>query len=316
MRNKGFTLVELLAVIAILAILVIVAMPNVLGMFNEAKVNVFVTDVQKIIDAATTSFTKDALSNAGKTVYYSSVDNATLKTKKLNMSGSEKEYFIEIDRNGNFKRIVVYDDNYCYDIYSDGTTIKRTGSKSKLISDKISKTTVNRSDIWESGSDTVTVSGNGSNSSLKGCDAKITVDGNTTNQIVEKMKIDNVEYNFIPGMTWEEWVNSEYNTIGVRIRDGYDGIFRAGVTDDLRYRDYVYDGGTVWTRNHVLLNQEVLKLGDYYFVERGNFPGIFIFGLSVGKKYYDFSNISGVKYGLELKTNTVDGFGRKDDLID
>ena len=36
MKNKGFTLVELLAVIAILAILVIVAMPNVLGIFlNE-----------------------------------------------------------------------------------------------------------------------------------------------------------------------------------------------------------------------------------------------------------------------------------------
>ena len=38
-RKNGFTLVELLAVIAILAILVIVAMPNILGMFNEAKQN-------------------------------------------------------------------------------------------------------------------------------------------------------------------------------------------------------------------------------------------------------------------------------------
>ena len=35
MKKKGFTLVELLAVIAILAILVIVAMPNVLGMFKQ-----------------------------------------------------------------------------------------------------------------------------------------------------------------------------------------------------------------------------------------------------------------------------------------
>ena len=36
MKKKGFTLVELLAVIAILAILVIIALPNVLGMFNVA----------------------------------------------------------------------------------------------------------------------------------------------------------------------------------------------------------------------------------------------------------------------------------------
>ena len=34
MKNKGFTLVELLAVIAILALLVIIALPNVLKMFN------------------------------------------------------------------------------------------------------------------------------------------------------------------------------------------------------------------------------------------------------------------------------------------
>ena len=37
MKHKGFTLVELLAVIAILALLVIIALPNVLKMFNQAK---------------------------------------------------------------------------------------------------------------------------------------------------------------------------------------------------------------------------------------------------------------------------------------
>ena len=37
MKKKGFTLVELLAVIAILALLVIIALPNVLKMFNQAK---------------------------------------------------------------------------------------------------------------------------------------------------------------------------------------------------------------------------------------------------------------------------------------
>lgn len=37
MNKKGFTLVELLAVIAILAILVIIALPNVIKMYNSAK---------------------------------------------------------------------------------------------------------------------------------------------------------------------------------------------------------------------------------------------------------------------------------------
>ena len=114
MKNKGFTLVELLAVIAILAILVIVAMPNVLGMFNQAKVSSFVTEVQKIMDTAVTTFTKDALFNSGESVYYSSESNATLKTKPLDMSGNKKNYFIEMDRNGNVVTAVLYDDNFCY----------------------------------------------------------------------------------------------------------------------------------------------------------------------------------------------------------
>ena len=45
MKKKGFTLVELLAVIAILAILVIIALPNVMGMFREAKKNSFMTEI-------------------------------------------------------------------------------------------------------------------------------------------------------------------------------------------------------------------------------------------------------------------------------
>ena len=40
MKNKGFTLVELFAVIAILAILVIIAL---MGILNETKKNSFVT---------------------------------------------------------------------------------------------------------------------------------------------------------------------------------------------------------------------------------------------------------------------------------
>ena len=67
MKKKGFTLVELLAVIAILAILVIVAMPNVLGMFNQSKANTFVTEVQEYMNVATTSFMQNALSTQGKT---------------------------------------------------------------------------------------------------------------------------------------------------------------------------------------------------------------------------------------------------------
>ena len=130
MKKKGFTLVELLAVIAILAILVIVAMPNVLGMFNQAKANSFVTEVQKYMDTAKTSFMQQAMLNGGKEIVFTSIDNDSkssgdvLATSSatnvkvigaLDMDGAPKNYVIWFDRNGGFKRVVIYDNNFCYD---------------------------------------------------------------------------------------------------------------------------------------------------------------------------------------------------------
>ena len=42
------------------------------------------------MDTATATFTKDPLSNSGKTVYYSSESNTDLNTKELNMNGNKK----------------------------------------------------------------------------------------------------------------------------------------------------------------------------------------------------------------------------------
>ena len=106
MKKKGFTLVELLAVIAILAILVIVAMPNVLGMFNQAKSNTFVTEVQTYMDAAKTQFITDAMTKTGPQTY---------STGSLKMDGAEKKYLITLNTYGNFTRVLVWDDNFCYD---------------------------------------------------------------------------------------------------------------------------------------------------------------------------------------------------------
>ena len=136
MKKKGFTLVELLAVIAILAILVIVAMPNVLGMFNQAKANSFVTEVQKYMDTAKTGFMQQAMLAGGKEIVFTAVDS-TLGTETtaatsgaanvkvigvLDMNGAPKNYVIWFDRNGNFQRVVIYDDNFCYDSMETGLT--------------------------------------------------------------------------------------------------------------------------------------------------------------------------------------------------
>ena len=144
MKKKGFTLVELLAVIAILAILVIVAMPNVLGMFNQAKANSFVTEVQKYMDTAKTGFMQQAMLAGGKEIVFTAVDSSlgtdTAATSTaanvkvigaLDMDGAPKNYVIWFDRNGGFKRVVIYDNNFCYDSQKAGFNAT-TMDKSKV----------------------------------------------------------------------------------------------------------------------------------------------------------------------------------------
>ncbi len=94
MKKNGFTLVELLAVIAILAILVIIAMPNVLEMFNKAKQDAFETEVRTHVKAVTNEFIM-----TGQLVY----SNVASGAAKLPMDGEKLDYYIELDTKGNIK---------------------------------------------------------------------------------------------------------------------------------------------------------------------------------------------------------------------
>lgn len=299
MKNKGFTLVELLAVIAILAILVIVAMPNVLGMFNEAKANTFVTEVQKYIDAAKTAFVNDALSNQGKAVYYSSEYNDDLKTAKLDMDGS-KEYFIEMDRHGDFKRIVIKDDSFCYDIYAGGTQIKFDDSKSKKISN-INKNLVSVSDVWNSeDGDSITISQDGSNFKVKGCEAVTTIEGKSENVITNVVKIDDIEYKFIPGMTWGEWEGSEYNTIS-NLEIGTSRLWLPG-DEVLRCLETFcsFGTGSASMDDIVEVTDEIIKNASYRFHDIGEIPRDL--DCISGTSYYDSSEP--IKYNMQKKVYT------------
>ena len=61
-KNKGFTLVELLAVIVILGILAVVAIPNVNSLMNKSKNNMFCKKVESI-ESAAKYYAQDNLSN-------------------------------------------------------------------------------------------------------------------------------------------------------------------------------------------------------------------------------------------------------------
>jgi prepilin-type N-terminal cleavage/methylation domain-containing protein len=115
--KKGFTLVELLAVIAILAILIIIALPNILEMFNNAKKDSFVTEARSIYKSAQQKYIADG----GVGYIYTNIDD---EYDELNMSGrTDYDYWIEFNDDGNIVFFMMYDDNYCYYNSTDGEPV-------------------------------------------------------------------------------------------------------------------------------------------------------------------------------------------------
>ena len=113
MKNKkGFTLVELLAVIAILAILVIISLPNVIGMFNEAKKNSFVTELRNIYKIAGQQWINDSLFETAERTY-SRCETCT--GKSLQLSGRQNlDYYVVINKAGEVTKFYATDGTFQY----------------------------------------------------------------------------------------------------------------------------------------------------------------------------------------------------------
>ena len=65
MNKKGFTLVELLAVIVVLAVIMLLAVNAVIPQMNKARKNAFVTEANAFIDAAGTYYQNAMLTGEG-----------------------------------------------------------------------------------------------------------------------------------------------------------------------------------------------------------------------------------------------------------
>ena len=103
MKKRGFTLVELLAVIAILAVLVIMALPAVLRMFNQARIDTFSNEVNTILRTAKQQYLLEG--GVAKTW-----TNAEGSTSKLDLTGSsDLKYSVTMEGNGKlvFRRGII-----------------------------------------------------------------------------------------------------------------------------------------------------------------------------------------------------------------
>ena len=106
MNRKGFTLVELLAVIAILALLVIIALPNVLSMFNKAKKDTFLTEAKNIFKESASKYISDNMHNSNEGNIY--CKSETDSKNPLDMDVGDTYYYIEKDNTGKTIKFVVW----------------------------------------------------------------------------------------------------------------------------------------------------------------------------------------------------------------
>lgn len=106
MKKKGFTLVELIAVIALLSIIMLLIVPNVANYLNNSKKTLFYDNVVNMFKSATTTF-----------MYQDDPTNTTFSNNGVKLDvdvESEYVYTIKVNNYGEVISIDVSNGVYSY----------------------------------------------------------------------------------------------------------------------------------------------------------------------------------------------------------
>ncbi len=121
MNKKGFTLVELLAVVAITAIILLIAIPNVMEGLNESKMNNFGNEVSTLYSSAKTQFNLEKGRGQVKYIYDGYSRYAVYcKNWTENPEDCKNELSSENQEGMSYKIVVDVDGNVDYMYISDG----------------------------------------------------------------------------------------------------------------------------------------------------------------------------------------------------
>jgi prepilin-type N-terminal cleavage/methylation domain-containing protein len=108
MNKRGFTLAEMLAVIAVLGILVLIVLPNVLKNYREAKKIALIDEAKTVYTKATDQYVLER--TKGNKIGLISSDG----TNKLDLQNSDNlEYYIRINNEGQVLQFRLSNGEYC-----------------------------------------------------------------------------------------------------------------------------------------------------------------------------------------------------------
>lgn len=127
-NQKGFTLVELLAVIVILGIIAAIAVPSIANIIDNSKKDAHVANAQELVNAARLSIaanekTLRSVGAAGFTATDSNDGTAKITMKELVAAGYLEADIKDPDSNGNYSvAYVTYDETTKkYKVFLDGS---------------------------------------------------------------------------------------------------------------------------------------------------------------------------------------------------
>lgn len=159
MNKKGFTLIELIAVVVIMSIIAIIATPNIINMIDKGKKDQYITNAKEFISKATYMYKQDKYRN--DTTYFTTNDSGSqIKLGKIEGIKSEDltdPYGFKYDINNSYiifkepsssspgvqeRKVIIHlesndDNSKCYVIDTDKDNLSVNSVKEGVFSNNI-----------------------------------------------------------------------------------------------------------------------------------------------------------------------------------
>ena len=145
-NNKGFTLVELLAVIVILAVIILIAVNAIIPQMNKARKNSFIDEVAVYVQAAEKAYVANQIDETTVVTCFpvaGSGDNV-LNGNYVKKADTAYKGRIELDSDGNLSKIYLTNGKYY--------VVKTSNATAKVASSDV--VTIDSTHTWASANET------------------------------------------------------------------------------------------------------------------------------------------------------------------